>query len=107
MKHPQAFYRIDEDAILDKNVSKTHQLSNGLILETKNTPQAIYGSNISVKKSGDGTVPYQSLQQCRMWQGKGVAKCNVTVHEIDGAEHRAILNDSRFHSILLNILGFD
>mmetsp|Transcript_30290 Transcript_30290/g.63478 ORF Transcript_30290/g.63478 Transcript_30290/m.63478 type:complete len:777 (+) Transcript_30290:215-2545(+) len=107
LKRPPALYKVDEDAILDRNVPKRHQVSNGLILETKNTPQSIYGSNISVMKSGDGTVPYQSLQQCRMWQGKGVAKCDVTVHEIDGAEHRAILNDARFHKILLIILGFE
>ena len=29
----------------------------------------------------------------------------MVIHEIDGAEHRAILNDKRFHSILLDLLG--
>ena len=29
----------------------------------------------------------------------------MVIHEIDGAEHRAILNDKRFHNILLDLLG--
>lgn len=96
---------LDKDASLDEIGSKTHAVEKGLIRETKKTPQTIIGTDAIQKKSGDGTVPYWSLQQCRMWQGKGVAECDVKVHEIESAEHRAILNDSRFHDILLEILG--
>ena len=39
----------------------------------------------------------------RAWRS---AACDVTVHEIDAAEHRAILNDPRFHKCLLEkVLG--
>ena len=41
------------------------------------------------------------MQHCRTWQS---SSCNVTIHEIDGAEHRAILANAQFHSILLNYL---
>ena len=44
-------------------------------------------------------VPYWSLQHCRTWQSE---KCNVKVHELDQAEHREILADSRFHEVLID-----
>jgi hypothetical protein len=105
----QPTFVLDSDAILGKEISKTHSISKGIIFETSKSPQSVItedGTNITEFKSGDATVPYWSLQHCRSWQGRGLAECEVTVHEIDSAEHRAILNDERFHKILLEILGF-
>ena len=106
-QNPQPLFVLDKEASLDKQGLKTHVIEKGLVLETEKTPQTVIthdGSTVIRQISGDGTVPYWSLQQCRTWQGQGFAKCNVTVHEIDSAEHRAILNDARFHKILLGLL---
>jgi hypothetical protein len=79
-----------------------YTIEGGIIRETK----VMSKGGTTIKKSGDGTVPYWSLQHCRTWQGEGVKKCDVKVYEIEGAEHRAILNDAKFHEILLReVLG--
>ena len=97
----QQMFVLDKDARLSKKGHSKHLcIDGGVIYETKNTPQDIIGGGTE-KKSGDGTVAYWSLQHVRKWQGA----CDVIVHEIDGAEHRAILNDKKFHSILLELLG--
>ncbi|KAL7521233.1 hypothetical protein ACHAWX_005917 [Stephanocyclus meneghinianus] len=104
----QPTFVLDCDAVLNKQASATHSINRGIILETSKSPQTVIaadGKTVTQLKSGDGTVPYWSLQHCRMWRGQGLAKCDVTVHEIDRAEHRAILNDDRFHQILLDLLG--
>ncbi len=85
---------LDKDAKL-KGLDDGYTLKSGIITENKS----------KAKKSGDGTVPYWSLQHCRTWQGEGVKKCDVKVYEIEGAEHRAILNDKKFHRILLEVIG--
>lgn len=98
----QQKYVLDKEATLNKKGRGTHIIDDGVIYETKDTPQKIVGDDVStVKKSGDGTVSYWSLQHVKSWQGA----CDVTVHEIDRAEHREILNDKRFHALLLQILG--
>jgi hypothetical protein len=54
-----------------------------------------------------GTVPYWSLQQSQEWAKKSIEENSndkIEIKEIDGAEHRAILSDERFHKILLNFL---
>jgi len=97
-------FMLDKEARLTKDSSNTHVIKNGLISETNKTPQKVKRvghANETHWKSGDGTVPYQSLQHCRAWEGS----CDVTVHEIDSAEHRGILGDARFHKILLELLG--
>lgn len=75
---------------------------DGILKETKETPQVIKGDASSLdvphRKSGDGTVPYWSLQHVRTWE----PECQVSVHELDGAEHREILADARFHEILVD-----
>ncbi|KAL7540490.1 hypothetical protein ACHAWF_006693 [Thalassiosira exigua] len=92
-------YVLDNEAILSEKGSATHVMEGGVIYETEATPQNIIGSGVTERKSGDGTVPYWSLQHCRKWQNQ----CDLSVHEIKGAEHRAILNDDRFHNILCDI----
>jgi hypothetical protein len=64
-------------------------IKGGAILETKTADS----------KSGDGTVPYFSMEHCRKWQSKA---CDVKVIELEGADHREILADERFHSIVLD-----
>ena len=82
-------------------------LENGILKETSDTPQILCGptnflssalAKEMVRCSGDGTVPYWSLQHVRTW-GR---QCNVSVTELDGAEHREILNDKRFHQTLID-----
>ena len=96
----QQMFVLDKEAMLNKTGSTTHTIDNGTIYETKKTPQKIIGGGTE-KKSGDGTVSYWSLQHCKTWQGQ----CDLTVHEIENAEHRAILNDKKFHALLLQVLG--
>ena len=95
----QQMFILDKEAMLNKNGSITHTIDKGTIYETKKTPQKIIGGGTE-KKSGDGTVSYWSLQHCKTWQGQ----CDLTVHEIENAEHRAILNDKKFHALLLKVL---
>ena len=59
-------------------------------------------ANISIEGGkvmslGDGTVPHWSLRHAETFQ----ETCSVSLEEIDGAEHREILADSRFHKILI------
>ena len=90
-------YKLDSKAILAENHKHNHGyvVKGGILMETKKTPQAVAGGR---KVSGDGTVPYWSLQHCKTWAS---AQREVTVVEIDKAEHREILADARFHEALL------
>ena len=49
--------------------------------------------------SGDGAVPHWSLQHAKSWQGPS---CEVSVVELEGADHREILADARFHKAVLD-----
>jgi hypothetical protein len=68
-------------------------LRGGVIMETPESD----GKNCK-KKAGDGTVPYYSMEHCRNWQG---IACDVQIIELEGADHREILADERFHEIIL------
>ena len=87
---------------LDKQVSfkdidaTGYEILDGIVLETKETPQQTSDGG-TARCSGDGTVPYWSLQFVNEWRGKA----DVTVTEIEGAEHRAILADARFQRELI------
>jgi hypothetical protein len=86
-----------------------YELKGGIVYETPYTPQRITPS-LDGKASkpswdtkqccGDGTVPYWNLQHCETWRNK----CEVSVNEIEGAEHREILADPRLHDILKKML---
>lgn len=96
----KCLHTVDTSAKID---SHEFEIKDGLILETDKTPQTIAATNAgeedtTMHRSGDGTVPYYSLQQSRKWQGK----CDVTIDEIPQAEHREILGDERFLKILLD-----
>lgn len=100
--HVQGLHELDSSVRLSANLSAKsgYRVKDGIVYEHRSTPQIIHGSNETVNRSGDGTVPYWSLQHSRTWQGP----CDVTVDEIEGAEHREILADERFHSILMDYL---
>lgn len=65
-----------------------HVIKNGVIYEC--------GSETVT--AGDGTVPYWSLSHVKQWE----KVCDVSVHELEGAEHREILADKRLHKILID-----
>jgi hypothetical protein len=73
------------------------------VFETEATPQrSIDAPEEVVRRSGDGTVPYQSLRYSRSWASAG---CLSQAVELPGAEHRAILADARLHAALSDYLG--
>ena len=69
-------------------------LKGGVLLETEK----------GAGKSGDGTVPFASMDHCRSWDNHG---CKVTVVELQGADHREILADSNFHQTVLKHVAID
>lgn len=85
------FHRLDTDArVVDEESG--YITKGGKLLETKETVQPD-----GTKASGDGTVPYWSMQHVKTWNSN---VCHVTVDTLDGAPHREILADSRFHDLL-------
>jgi hypothetical protein len=65
--------------------------------------RSVVYSSMSVSCSGDGTVPYWSLQHAQEWAGP---QCGVLVNEIDHeAYHRKIMDDDRFHAVVFDYSG--
>lgn len=93
----KCLHEIDPSARIE---STEYEMKDGLIIETPRTPQSIEDeeSDSMVHRSGDGTVPYFSLQQCRTWKDN----CEVEIVELPQADHREILGDERFLKILLD-----
>lgn len=88
-------FKVDKKACLSKADAKNgYTISDGIIQETKKTRQV---SKQCV--SGDGTVPYYSLSHVKTW---GSDTCKVDITELPGAEHRKILNDKRFHKLVID-----
>ena len=88
-------YKLDSKAMLwDKKAG--YVVKDGILMETSKTPQAVANGR---QVSGDGTVPFWSLQHCQTWKAPDR---EVTVVELDKAEHREILADGRFHAALLD-----
>ncbi|GKY96096.1 hypothetical protein MPSEU_000569800 [Mayamaea pseudoterrestris] len=94
--HLTSLHVLDASARLVPRAS--HRVMNGIIFETKTTPFCMDGST-TIRRSGDGTVPYWSLQHVRSWASP---TCNVQVNEIEGAEHREILANKKFQALLLD-----
>mmetsp|Transcript_20106 Transcript_20106/g.43494 ORF Transcript_20106/g.43494 Transcript_20106/m.43494 type:complete len:786 (-) Transcript_20106:3922-6279(-) len=96
----QSAYALDENTQLDKDILQQRglKMKGGLIFETPKTPQKCVVTGTTVIKSGDGTVPYKSLQHVKTWSNA----CNVRVEEMEGVEHRAILDNKDFHTLLLS-----
>jgi len=82
---------------------KTHKVKNGYGYETRDTPQKILQELTGQEgcRCGDGTVPYASLSYCELWR----KHLHVTVEELEGAEHRKILNNALFFKKLVEYVG--
>jgi len=96
-------FTLDTGARLESRVVDGYIIEGGIVKETDETKQLVKkptgndGSKSQyVSVCGDGTVPYWSLQHARTW----ASDCDVSIVEIDKAEHREILADKRFHEVL-------
>ena len=73
---------LDTNAALTPGAKKELVLKNGILFEEKSKDYP----------SGDGTVPYWSLNYVRKWKSKD---CTVDIEEIPNAEHREILANTK------------
>jgi hypothetical protein len=89
----ESLFKPDKKATIDQRTG--YNISGGVLLETPKTKQSVAKDR---QVSGDGTVPYWSLQHCKTWKSKDRM---VTVVELEKAEHRDILADHRFHNEVL------
>jgi hypothetical protein len=80
-------FHLDRQTELEDGIDG-FEVHGGIILETPNED----------RPSGDGTVPFWSLNYVTKWK----KDCEVTIDEIDGAEHREILADKRLHELLVD-----
>eukprot|EP01043_Picozoa_sp_COSAG02_P086889 COSAG02_NODE_24267_length_693_cov_1.267677_2_plen_166_part_01 len=88
---------------LDSTASMSNlnfKVKSGVIFETGTTQHTI--DETEIRASGDGTVPYKSLRYSEQWDSP---TCRSEIVEIDKSEHREILADSRFHTVLLEYLS--
>ncbi len=95
----QSKYVLDTKASLEADAKERtgFTMRDGKIFETRNSPQRIIGTNQIVQCCGDGTVPYSSLQHVRTW----APYTDLSVEELPGVEHRAMLNSPAFHEAVL------
>ena len=87
---------------LDKESDRTESfhgylIKDGIGYETKEA----YQDCIKATRSGDGTVPYVSLHYCHVWKND----LNLIVDEIEGCEHRCILNNRLFFKKLIEYVA--
>ncbi len=101
-------YRVDTSAAFPRLTSKSddpeveeilkgYHMKDGIINETCETLQHVPGTNEQRRCCGDGTVPYWSMVHCLHWKD---SIPTVTVDELEGAVHRSILSDKRFHALM-------
>lgn len=93
-------HKLDTHATI--NTETGFIVKGGILMETKETRQRVvfderYKDEQFRNSSGDGTVPYWSLQHVNTWSNK----CVVDIDEIEGADHREILADPRFHDVVI------
>ena len=75
----------------------THKIDGGIVYETPRTLQKIPGQTKQRRCCGDGTVPYWNMVHALSWKDKIDV---LTVDELSGAAHRAIVADKRFFALL-------
>lgn len=79
-------------------------ISGGIGFETRDT----YQPSTRVNKSGDGTVPYCSLNYAesawRPYAEKNKLPINIQTFELDGVEHREMLNHRAVTNCILDLL---
>lgn len=71
---------------------------DGIVYETASTFQPSCGKKIS----GDGTVPYASLNYCSSWIGLADAPSSIEIVEVPGASHRSILKHNELMEMLID-----
>ena len=80
------------------------KISGGIGFETKATFQPSVGMN----KSGDGTVPYCSLNLAesswRKYAEQNHLPIKIQTFEIEGAEHREMLNNAAVTNCILDLV---
>lgn len=115
-KQTRARFEVDVETRLgrDRGLGQTssgHKLENGTLYEHAGTPQIDILTGEIVHRSGDGSVPYYCLQQTQVWarelqnDPRAMVKGDkIRIKELDGAEHRAVLSDERFHTLLVEYL---
>jgi hypothetical protein len=91
--------------------SSGHKLEDGTLFEHSGTPQINLLTGERIHRSGDGSVPYYCLQQSQVWANELRTDPNaikrgdkIRIEELEGAEHRAVLSDERFHALLVDYL---
>eukprot|EP01098_Paradermamoeba_levis_P014073 TRINITY_DN6604_c0_g1_i1.p1 TRINITY_DN6604_c0_g1~~TRINITY_DN6604_c0_g1_i1.p1 ORF type:complete len:843 (-),score=239.72 TRINITY_DN6604_c0_g1_i1:41-2251(-) len=79
-------------------------LKAGIGFETPETPQKCIELMTGVKapRCGDGTVPYESLNYCLRWAGQIQS---LIMEELPRAEHREILNNRAFLSMVVDYVS--
>jgi len=98
-------YELDKTArfrLMDTEHAKnlnllTHKIDGGIVYETPRTLQNIPGQAKQRRCCGDGTVPYWNMVHALTWKDKVET---LTVDELPGAAHRAIVADDRFFALL-------
>jgi len=94
-------YMLDKSANLRPNTAQlnlmTYKIKNGIVYETDKTLQDVPGKTEQVRACGDGTVPYWSMIHVLNWKDR---VDDLTVDELPGAGHRAVIADERFFALL-------
>uniref|UniRef100_A0A7S4K8A7 Phospholipid:diacylglycerol acyltransferase n=1 Tax=Paramoeba aestuarina TaxID=180227 RepID=A0A7S4K8A7_9EUKA len=79
------------------------QISGGMAFETRST----YQPTVRMNKSGDGTIPFCSLNYAHFWKKKALENkdlyLDVQIVEVEGAEHREMLTNE---AVLKAIIEF-
>jgi hypothetical protein len=93
------------------STSSGHKLEGGTLYEHAGTPQIDLLTGATIRGSGDGSVPYYCLQQAQIWAKElgddreaGFLGETVRIEELEGAQHRCMLSDKRFHALLVEYL---
>jgi hypothetical protein len=75
--------------------TKQWKLLDGIFYENSNTMQPNIKASVGVEdaRSGDGTVPYSSLNFCSKWAD---SIPELTIDELHHVEHRSILGNRLF-----------
>jgi hypothetical protein len=95
---------IELDPTADHLGDQNYKLKDGELFETKHTLQRLPDNpDKTVRTSGDGTVPYQSLRFSKTWDSPSFLS---QVVELTGKEHehREILASKQFHNVLTGYL---
>jgi hypothetical protein len=75
----------------------TYAIKGGIVYETSKTLQDVPGETEQRRVCGDGTVPYWNMVHALSWKDKVDV---LTVDELPGASHRAIIADVRCFALL-------